>query len=366
MATTGENSEVVFMKDVGQTSLPAAGDSYGNPLHQVAGVSQQDTNNVSSTPLVSDGRGVYNFLRADPPYELPVRKPRMLIKSEPYDGKQDWTEYISHFADCAELGEWDNRTKCLVLAANLRDAARKYYSGLGSDEKKDYDKLVIALGRRFGGEYRQDSWLSRLEMRKRKPGESVADLGDDIWQMAQRAYYDFDHCSQEQLALKHFYRMIDTEMKVKCFENRCSTLSAAVDVFERYEALYEDKKHTRRTHVRAMDSNKFTPTTEDIISKLMKQLERMESRQAAYEAKISRMMTSSHVQPSDTSAQGNQRACYRCGDPGHFIRNCPQQAPQPSTSDRTRSMGAHPNGRRWSQQPTNSQRMQQGNARPSN
>ena len=66
MATTGENSEVVFMKDVGQTSLPAAGDSYGNPLHQVAGVSQQDTNNVSSTPLVSDGRGGLQFPEGRP------------------------------------------------------------------------------------------------------------------------------------------------------------------------------------------------------------------------------------------------------------------------------------------------------------
>lgn len=70
-------------------------------------------------------------------------------------------------------------------------------------------------------------------MRKRKPGESVADLGDDVWQMTQRDYYDFDQRSQEQLALKHFYRVIEADMKVKCVENKCSNIGDAVDVVER-------------------------------------------------------------------------------------------------------------------------------------
>ena len=56
------------------------------------------------------------------------------------------------------------------------------------------------------------------KMRHRKQGESVSDLGDDIWRMTQRAY-DFDLRSREQLALKHFYRVVDAEIKVKCVEN---------------------------------------------------------------------------------------------------------------------------------------------------
>ena len=50
-------------------------------------------------------------------------------------------------------------------------------------------------------------------MRETKPDKSNSDLADDIWQMNQHAYHDFDHGSQEQLALKHFYRLLDADRK---------------------------------------------------------------------------------------------------------------------------------------------------------
>lgn len=45
-------------------------------------------------------------------------------------------------------------------------------------------------------------------MRKRSPGESIAVLGDDIRQMAQRAYYNLDALAQEALALNQLYKVI--------------------------------------------------------------------------------------------------------------------------------------------------------------
>ena len=53
----------------------------------------------------------------------------IVVKPESYNGKDDWDEYISHFQDCAELGRWSDRTKCLFLATSLRDQARTYYMG---------------------------------------------------------------------------------------------------------------------------------------------------------------------------------------------------------------------------------------------
>ena len=41
--------------------------------------------------------------------------------------------------------------------------------------------------------------------------ESAADLGVDIWQRAQKVYTDIHLRSQEQLALTHYYRVIDPE-----------------------------------------------------------------------------------------------------------------------------------------------------------
>ena len=81
------------------------------------------------------------------------------------------------------------------------------------------------------------------------PGEAVSGLGDDIWQMIQRAYFDCDYRSQEQFALQHFYLVIDVAMKVKCIENKCSNILDAVNIVERYEALYEDKRESHKKTV---------------------------------------------------------------------------------------------------------------------
>ena len=53
------------------------------------------------------------------------RPPKMVVRPETYSGKGDWSEYLSHFSDCAELGGWNDREKCLVLAANLREISHR-------------------------------------------------------------------------------------------------------------------------------------------------------------------------------------------------------------------------------------------------
>ena len=258
--------------------------------------------------------------------ELRPMKVKMVVKPEAYTGLEDWSEYISHFRDCAELGGWDDRAKALVLAANLRGAARKYYTGLSPDEKDSYGSLVTALKRRFGGEHRQDSWLSKLEMRKRKPGETAADLGDDIWRMTQRAYFDFDLRSQEQLALKHFYRVIDSELKIKCVENRCSCIIDAVDVVERYEALFEDRKESRKSNVRAVDYNRPAEIT-DGLQQIINKLSNLETRQEDFERRI---MQSQHSGRQEHRQQGRspgrRNSCYRCGGEGHYANSCPDRS----------------------------------------
>jgi hypothetical protein len=48
----------------------------------------------------------------------------------------------------------------------------------------------------LGSTRQQNRWLYRLEMRKRKPGESVVALADVLRQMSQRAYVDLDARAQ--------------------------------------------------------------------------------------------------------------------------------------------------------------------------
>lgn len=69
-------------------------------------------------------------------------------------------------------------------------------------------------------------------MRKRLPGESNAVLSDDIRQMAQRAYHNLDAPAKEALALNQLYKIIPLEMKCRCMDKDCQTVSEAVDFIE--------------------------------------------------------------------------------------------------------------------------------------
>ncbi len=87
---------------------------------------------------------------------------RITIKPEPYHGREDWEEYLSHFEVCAELGRWSENDMVLALAASLRGPARTFYISLSAAEKCSYAALIDKLGQRFGSSRQQNRWLSRL------------------------------------------------------------------------------------------------------------------------------------------------------------------------------------------------------------
>ena len=62
--------------------------------------------------------------------------------------------------------------------------------------------------------------------------------------------------------------VVDTEMKVKCVENKCGNIYDAVAVVERYEALYEGKQEGCKTNVRgtATEWHKEPTTNNDYTS----------------------------------------------------------------------------------------------------
>ncbi|CAC5426210.1 Transposon Ty3-I Gag-Pol polyprotein [Mytilus coruscus] len=183
----------------------------------------------------------------------PIGPPKVTLKPEPFSGKDCWEEYLSHFEDCAELGQWGNRTKLLFLAASLRGQARTYYMSLSPDDRRTYQMLTQKLDQRFGSSKHKNRWLSKLEMRRRMPGESIAEVGDDIRQLAQKAYYYLDLAAQESLALNQLFEVITVEMKCRCIDKECQTIADAVDVIERYESILGDGDKKKST-IRAVES----------------------------------------------------------------------------------------------------------------
>lgn len=98
--------------------------------------------------------------------------------------------------------------------------------------------------------------MARLESRKRQPGESIAAL-DDLRRMAQKAYAGLDSNAQEATALNKLYKTITLEVKCRCMDRDCQTVSEAVDVIERYERILGDQTEKAKCSYRdCRDSSK--------------------------------------------------------------------------------------------------------------
>lgn len=255
---------------------------------------------------------------------------RMTVKPEPYDGSEDWEEYISHFEICAELGKWREQDKVLTLAAALRGPARTFYISLAPPEKRDYGILIQRLGQRFGSTRQQNRWLSRLEMRKRKQGESIAALADDLRQMAQRAYTDLDARAQEVLALNQLYKSVPAEVKYQCTNQDCKSVTDAVEIIERYEAILGDGTEKKKCAVRMTteigqndqaDVNTDTVNLQELTRRIA-QLENQKTFQSNKQPDV-RFGTRPNYRSNNQKPQRRDIRCFLCEEPGHVCKNCP-------------------------------------------
>ena len=160
-----------------------------------------------------------------------------------------------------------------MLAASLRGQARTYYMSLPYDEKNSYRSLVSNLNQRFGNSKHQNRWLAS----RREPNESIAAVDDDIRQMAQKAYCNLDPPAHEVLALDQLYKIVSLEMKCRCIDKNCTTVSEAVDVIERYEAIMGDNLDHKKSNMRAIDLSPVRRNEMQQKSKLESTLERIEA-----------------------------------------------------------------------------------------
>ncbi|CAG2192922.1 unnamed protein product [Mytilus edulis] len=253
------------------------------------------------------------------------------IRPEPYDGGEDWEEYISHFEVCAELGRWRDADKVLALAAALRGPARTFYISLEQTEKRDYGILTQRLGLRFGSTRQQNRWLSRLEMRKRNPGEAIAALADDLRQMAQRAYIDLDARAQEVLALNQLYKSVTPEVKYQCTNQACRTVAGAVEVIERYEAIIGDGSEKKKGSVRMTtdthlgEASNFSQEPSenqfhDSINGLTRRISQLEGTKQNYS---NSWQNNNNRRPQWGNTNNRQAKCFICESTSHLCRYCP-------------------------------------------
>lgn len=268
------------------------------------------------------------------------RRSSIVIKPDPFTGYEDWEQYISHFEDCAELGQWNEREMLLTLAASLKGQARVFYSSLPTTAKRNYENLTSLLEQRFGSTRQQSRWLSKFQTRSRLQGESAADFGDELCLLARKAYVSLESEAQELLALQQFCKALPIEMRCRIMDRDCKTISEAVEVVERYEELLgESHSSTNGRYKGNVRQAQVTNPGNEYIRSNYKQSSPINQNDLERTLKSIQYRLDRIERNRQPKSQDGPRKCFICQSTDHLYRSCPNNLNSPKRNPQYQAQG---------------------------
>ena len=107
------------------------------------------------------------------------------IKPDKFNGSTCVETFLVKFDSCARYNEWNSRDKTAHLKASLTGPAGLL---LWESDDMTYEQLVEKLRRRYGSREQQEKFRVELRYRRRKPGESLQELVQDVERLITLAY----------------------------------------------------------------------------------------------------------------------------------------------------------------------------------
>ena len=269
------------------------------------------------------------------------------LKPEDYDGTTDWAEYQIYFDQLAELYGWDDEKRAMILGICLRGEARVVLAGLDAAQRRSYFALTTALAQSFAPKELIHLHQAELKARRKKPDESMVDLGRDVARLVRLAYPTADVATREVIGINTFLESLPgpaTEMRLHVIKGRPRSLQEAVAHATEVDAVIEaDNRKTsrKRGDVRMVRSSEEESVPETMgVEKLKKELEKTQN-----ELKEVQMRFLNNEDQKRNEEQKRRRrrpltevTCYGCGEKGHYKKTCPKNTEQTNQGNESRRL----------------------------
>lgn len=191
--------------------------------------------------------------------------PKPIMLPDPYDGRGNLDDYLSHFNLCKQINGWDDTVAAQFLASKLRGSALQMYTDLSPNEKNNLAPLIKSLKSRFDPNNDAEVYRTELRIRKQKPNESFSDLAGAIRRLVNRAYPRTSLDEKDEFAKEAFI-------------NALSHPSIRVQVRRGHPKSLEDAKRIaieEETLLRFENRDNIATVKEDKYIKLERRLEAM-------------------------------------------------------------------------------------------
>jgi len=160
------------------------------------------------------------------------------MKPDKYDGKESVETFLTQFDICADYNGWRDTDCAAHLKCSVSGVAGQLLWDSGRRSTLTYHELREKLQRRFGSDDQQEKFQAELRARRRRRGEPLAELYQDVRRLMTLAYPGESNSSIcEQIAKDYFIASLaDRDLELKIREREPRDLETAFRHAVRLEA----------------------------------------------------------------------------------------------------------------------------------
>jgi len=154
-----------------------------------------------------------------------------------YDGSTPVDIYLFRFENFSKFFDWSEEERLFHLAGSLTEEASNI---LWDDGASSSSKALIRLLKfRFGVENQREKFQIELKWRRRRPGEALQAVYQDVKRLLALAYPGESGSLLDRMAIKSFTDAFDDQFfRIKVLEKEPKTLDEALVISLRIEAIH--------------------------------------------------------------------------------------------------------------------------------
>jgi len=154
--------------------------------------------------------------------------------------------FLVQFDNCAQFNGWNESEKLHYLRWSLKGNAAQVLWGAN---EASFRKLVSRLRSRFGSADMEEKFQAELQCRRRRSGESLRELAQDIRRLMMLSYLGDRSVMAERLAKEYFLTALeDPDLELRVREKEPQSLDAALKSAQRLE-VFRNAVRQRRQRV---------------------------------------------------------------------------------------------------------------------
>jgi hypothetical protein len=270
------------------------------------------------------------------------------VLPDPFNGEGSCEQWSYHFDNVAAVNGLEAGDKLKWLKVRLTGRAQTAFQRLPDTTRADIKLATKALKERFEPSSRKTRYQAELQVRKKKSGESWADLAEDLRLLADKAYPDLEDNARERLALNAYLSQIENpHVAFGVKQKTPANLDAAVTATLELESYWSPRMMTvagveldseatpRETASCGAVSQKPSSVSNEevasMVEKLMEKIDRLETKQHQQEQG---WRSGGQDKPNGADAnwpprRRDTRTCWSCGKTGHIARQCRSRRSHP-------------------------------------